>query len=170
VIQAINLALYPHMCAARSEWSKFRQRYFKSLKAVASIVIPLVILQSSLAPIYVPIVFGQKWTPAVPILMIICISAIPRAFSTVASFLLMAVDKPHISMYWNAAFTAIFAIALFVGIHWNVTGSTDDYGYIVGVAIAVLAVHVIFVPIFVIWTTRFVFGKDKDKVALKPGG
>lgn len=168
VIQTINLAMYPHMCAARAEWTKFRQRYFKSLKAVGVIVIPLVLLQSGLAPIYVPIVFGKQWTVAVPILMIICLSAIPRAFSTVSSFLLMAIDKPHISMYWNLAYTLIFGIGLLIGIRWNVTGGSDDYGYILGVAISVLISNFLFVPVFVFWTTRSVFGKGKT--ALKLGG
>ncbi|MHC5831979.1 MAG: oligosaccharide flippase family protein, partial [Nostoc sp.] len=68
VINAFTSALFPHLCAARGDLKELKERYFSSLKFTAIIVVPLILLQSSLAPFYVPIVFGQKWVTAVPIL------------------------------------------------------------------------------------------------------
>ncbi len=50
-INAIDSALYPHLSGARSDPDKFRHTYLGSLKTIAWIIIPLVTLQSSLAPI-----------------------------------------------------------------------------------------------------------------------
>lgn len=152
VINALNGAIYPHLCAARSDWFQFKQRYWSSVKAVCFIIIPLVLLQSSLAPFYVPVVFGQKWVVAIPILVLICLSAIPRAFADTASQLLVAIGKPDLDLRWNVVFTFVFAMSLLVGAHWQS----------MGVARAVLLIHIICMPLFALWATRYVFTRSKN--------
>jgi O-antigen/teichoic acid export membrane protein len=146
VINALTWSLYPHLCAARENLQQFKERYFSSLKTVTLIVLPLVFLQSSLAPFYVPIIFGQKWVTAIPILILICLSAVPRPFGDAASMLLNSVDKSHINLYWNLIFTVIFAISLLFAVKWG----------ILWVAAAVLITHVIAIPIFTVWASRYV--------------
>ena len=147
IITSIKSAVLPHLCDARSNFAKFRQSYYQSLKTVAIVIIPLVLTQSILAPFYVPIIFGEKWIGAVPILILICLSAIPRPFADSASQLLIAVDKPELDLVWNVIFTSLFATALFIGVHWQS----------IGVAIAVFLSHILLLPIFTICASRYVF-------------
>jgi PST family polysaccharide transporter len=147
IVKGVNSALLPHLCESRSNWTMFKENYFSSIKTIALIIIPFVALQASLAPIYVPIVFGQKWIPAVPILILICLSAIPRPFGEAALQLLIAFGRADLGLRWNVFFTTIFIGCLLVGVHWQVFG----------VAMAVLLIHVVAIPIFVVLATRFVF-------------
>jgi PST family polysaccharide transporter len=155
IIKSINSALLPHLCEARSDWTQFKQRYFSSIKTISSLIIPLVLLQSSLAPFYVPIVFGEKWTTAIPILILICLSAIPRPFADAASQLLLSVGKPHLDLRWNFIFTSVFIASLLIAVNWQSFG----------VALAVLLTHLILLPLFSIWATRHVFTKVKLKTS-----
>jgi PST family polysaccharide transporter len=95
----------------------------------------------------VPIVFGEKWIPAIPILILICLSAIPRPFADSASQLLLAIDKPEIDLLWNVLFTALFAVGLLIGVHWQS----------LGVATAVVTTHWVCLPLFTIRVSRYVF-------------
>lgn len=147
IITSIKSALLPHLCDARSDLVQFKERYFSSLKTIALIITPLVLLQSSLAPFYVPIVFGAKWIPAIPVLVLICLSAIPRPFADSASQLLLAVDKPEVDLIWNIIFTILFTLGLLIGVHWQS----------VGVAATVLLIHAVSLPLFSIWATKYVF-------------
>lgn len=147
VITSIKSALLPHLCNARSDLIQFKKRYFSSLKTIAITILPLVALQSSLAPFYVPLVFGEKWIPAIPVLILICLSAIPRPFADSASQLLLAVDKPQIDLVWNVIFTVLFTVGLLIGVYWQS----------VGVAASVLLIHLVSLPLFTIWTTKYVF-------------
>jgi O-antigen/teichoic acid export membrane protein len=147
IINAFTSALYPHLCSVRGDNEQMKKQFFRSLKTIALIVIPLVILQTSLAPIYVPIVFGQKWVEGIPILIIICLSAIPIALSRATSQLLQAVDKTHLDFYWNLIFTGLFAAALFIAIPRG----------IFTVACAVLISQLVAIPIFTIWVLRYIF-------------
>jgi O-antigen/teichoic acid export membrane protein len=149
IINAVNSAILPHLCAVRSEINEFKKTYLHSLKIIALIIFPFVLLQSTLAPFYVPIVFGQNRVNAIPIIIIVCLSAIPRPFADAASQLLVTVGKPNIDLRWNLIFTLIFGVALLVGAKFS----------IIGVAIAVLWAHVTCLPLFSLWVTRYVFGK-----------
>jgi PST family polysaccharide transporter len=149
VVYAFTSALFPHLCEVREDRIKLKKQYYNSLKSIALILVPLVLLQSGLAPFYVPIIFGEKWISAVPILIMICLSVIPRAFSWTASMLLNSVNQTHLTLYLDVIFTIIFAASILIavqrGIYW--------------VAAAVLLSHAIILPIFSIWASRQVFNK-----------
>lgn len=150
VINAFVSSLYPYLCATRENLTQLQKKYTESLRTIALIVVPLVLLQSSLATFYVPIIFGEKWVAAVPILVMVCLSAIPRPFGEAASLLLIALDQGHITVYWNLIFTVIFAAALLItvksGVFW--------------VAATVLIIHLLILPIFTIWASKYAFNKN----------
>jgi O-antigen/teichoic acid export membrane protein len=100
----------------------------------------------------VPIIFGQKWVSAIPILILICLSALPLTLSRATSQLLQAVDKTHIDFYWNVIFTVIFAISLLLAVQRE----------ILDVAVAVLITQAVAIPIFTIWAIRYVFPKNSE--------
>lgn len=143
-------ALFPHLCAARGDFKQFKERYFSSIKTIAIVLVPLILLQSILAPFYVPIIFGTKWVAAVPILIMICLSALPRPFSWAASLLLDAVDKTHISLKLDIVFTIIFAISLLFAVKFG----------IFWVAAAVLISNLLVLPIYTVWITRYVLNEN----------
>lgn len=157
VMSAFTSALFPHLCAVRGNLSDLKNRYFSSLKSTALFVVPLILLQSSLAPFYVPIIFGQKWVTAVPILVLICLSALPLPLYNATSLLLNAVGKTHINLYWNLIYTVFFAITLLVAVRWGV----------LWVAATVLICQVVAQPLFSIWAIKYVFNLKSPFLLVK---
>ena len=147
VVNSLMSALFPHLCGARGDRQQLKQRYFKSLKTITLAVVPIVILQSALSPIYVPIVFGEKWVSAIPILILICLSVIPMTFKHAASLLLNSVDKTHISLYFDLIYTAVFALAILISVQQG----------IFAVAITVLTINLLFSLVFGIYASRTAF-------------
>lgn len=144
VVNTFMSALFPFLCAARKNNETLKRDYFHSLKTLALVIIPIVTLQSLLSPWYVPIIFGEKWLDAVPILIIICLSVIPYTFKQASTWLLNAIDKSHIALYIDLVFTVAFGIILLGivdrGIFW--------------VAIAVLLSRSLVSLGFSLWTTK----------------
>lgn len=149
LINATTLSIFPYICEARNNVKQLKKRYFSSLKSIALLIIPLITLQSALAPFYVPVIYGEKWVGAVPILVIVCLSAFPRPFADAASMLLQAIDKTTINLYWNLIFTVFLAICLLIAVNWG----------IYWVAISVLISHAICLPLFTIWASKYAFNK-----------
>jgi PST family polysaccharide transporter len=148
VIGSLTLAWYPHFCQVRTDLNQLKQRYFGSFKTILTIVVPIVLLQTSLAPLYVPIVFGPQWTSAIPILILICFSAIPIALSRANSQLLQTLDQIVIDLRWNVIFTVFFAVCIYFAVSGGITW----------VGITVLLTQAICVPLFTIWVIHYVFG------------
>ena len=149
IVNSLMSALFPHLCDTRGDRQKLRTRYYKSLKTICLTVIPIVILQSSLSPIYVPIIFGKKWVSAIPVLILICLSVIPMTFKHASSLLLNAVDKSHISLYFDLIYTVGFAIAILISAQWG----------ILAVASTVLVINIVFSAVFSIFASKKAFFK-----------
>jgi O-antigen/teichoic acid export membrane protein len=147
IVSMFSTTLLPYFCEVRADRQRLKQRYLHGLKMIACVAFPLVIIQSLLAPFYVPIIFGQKWVAAVPILIIVCLSGIPRPFASASEQLLLSLDRGPTSLKWNLIFTAILTVALCIAVQWNTYS----------VAIAVLVTHVIALPLFTLWVARSSF-------------
>ena len=147
VINAFTWSLFPHLCEAREDRQEMQKRYLNGLKTSAFLFVPLIALQSGLAPFYVPIVYGEKWISAIPILILICLSALPRPFAESASVLLQATDRTRENLHWNLLFTIAFLIALFPAAKTS----------ILGVAVTVLVTHLVALPLFTAWASRRTF-------------
>jgi O-antigen/teichoic acid export membrane protein len=141
--------LYPYMCAVKSDYLQLKHRYFSSLKKISIVLVPLICLQASLAPIYVPIVFGEKWVPAIPVLILICLSIIPRIYSWAASLLLNAINKTRISLYISVSSTAIFVASILVVVQSGITR----------VALAIFLNSLIVSGASTFWINRFALRK-----------
>ncbi len=145
-INAMNASLYPYLCQFRANWVELKQRYFESFKTITLIIIPVVFIQSSLAPIYVPLIFGKKWIVAIPVLILICLSALSRPYADAAAKVLLVLDKSDLNLVVNFLFTGVFVSGLIIGAHWG----------IIGIAASVLVTHAVFQSLFTIWTARYI--------------
>jgi PST family polysaccharide transporter len=150
VINAFSAAMLPHLCSAGNAPGRLKGRFKASLGALALVVGSLVLLQTFLAPVYVPMVFGQRWVDlgAVPILILICLSAIPRALGDAVSQLLHATAHPGLDFKLNLVFTISFVGAVFVAVPHGLEA----------VAGTVLGVMLLAVPLIAVLAWRRVFG------------
>lgn len=120
LINAFSVAVYPHLCQVRSDRALLTARFHATIRTLSRIVVPLVLLQALLAPFYVPLVFGHKWAQAVPVLMLICLSALARPFASTCSQLLRAMGRPDIELRWQAALTIILVAALAIAAQFSI--------------------------------------------------
>ena len=149
IVNSLMSALFPHLCDSNSDRQKLQVRYYKSLKTITLTVIPIVLLQSMLSPLYVPIIFGDKWIGAIPILILICLSVIPMTFKHASALLLNAIDKSHISLYFDLIYTLVFALGIIISVQWGV----------LAVAITVLGINLLFSSAISFYANKIAFKK-----------
>ncbi|MDJ0842742.1 lipopolysaccharide biosynthesis protein [Crocosphaera sp.] len=152
VISIFTSALFPYLCQVRTDLIQLKKRYFSSLKKAFLVIIPFIALQSGLAPFYVPIIFGEKWTSAIPILILVCLSVIPYSLFIFTSELINTIGKPHLTLYWNIGYTSLFVIALLIAVQ----------GGVFWVAVAVLTTQLLISPPFSLWSNHLVFKSLKN--------
>jgi PST family polysaccharide transporter len=156
VVHAMVMPLFPRFCESRQSPKRLQTQYLSSLKLMTLVLGGVIFVQCSLAPFYVPIIFGEKWKPAIPILMIICLSVLPRAYGWAAGALLNAQDKTHLTLISDVIFTLAFALALFIAVFYG----------IFWVAIAVCLTHFLLLIPFTAWVNHYVFSRRSETSSL----
>lgn len=121
LINAAGIAVYPHLCEVRQDRAALLKRTAKTMKTLGLILVPVVLLQAVLAPIYVPVIFGPQWEAAIPALALICLSALVRPFASVASQLLKAINQPGLELQWQLATTLSLGLALLIACQFDIT-------------------------------------------------
>jgi teichuronic acid exporter len=161
VLWSIASTWYPEFCEVRSDLTLLRQKCIKTFKTIGMIIVPMVILQVSLAWFYIPILAkGDKWNAAIPIVMIICLSAIPLAIARSTSHLLRALDQIRLDLIWNTIFVGIFSVSILAAVlvSKRFFGPTDTQSVLISVAVTVLVTQALMMPAFTWFVDRKIFG------------
>ena len=154
LINAINSALYPNLCAVKDNARELKALFIRNLKLIAIIAVPLISLQAGLASIYVPIVFGDQWLNTVPVLTLLCLSALPRPLAESASALTLATGRINLDFKWNILFTTIFIISISIAASIGLTA----------VAGTILLIYAVSHPIYLAYVWQRVFGKTAESI------
>lgn len=84
LVGAFGTVSFPMLCAAPAG-----HRRYAALRTIVlvgtGLFVPLVALQALLAPIYVPIVFGQRWAFAAPLIAILCLAGLVQLASVLTA-------------------------------------------------------------------------------------
>jgi lipopolysaccharide exporter len=100
--KAFSTVLFPHLSQSSDPKAAMRQSIFIGLALIA----PIVLLQSSLASIYVPILLGEGWEEVAPLVSILCLIAIPTTLWATAAGWLRVNGKPQIEFWMTTALSA----------------------------------------------------------------
>jgi len=159
LISAYNTAVVPHLCQAEKVVKAATEKFKEALKHFSVLIVPIIMVQLMLAPWYVPIVFGPQWVHAIPILMILCAAAILRGYSEVITAVLRVLNLTGFDLKLNAIFSLTYLLAVIASVQLN----------IMAVATAVLAVHVVIVPLIGFYVYR-ALKASRDTTTLEPVG
>ncbi len=138
---AFSTAFYPHLCLLKNEKNRFSREFKKGLLLALGLAILIFGSQALLASWYVPLIFGEKWQHAIPVLTILILSGIFRPAADACAQMLRAINKPYIDFKWNLFFTLCISLSIYISVLFN---------DIEIVAYAILAAHTLLIPIYLI--------------------
>ncbi|MCP1199068.1 oligosaccharide flippase family protein [Notoacmeibacter sp. MSK16QG-6] len=124
---AFATVLFPHLCRSEQRRAVLRD----ALTLAMAVLFPVICLQALAAPIYVPIVFGDKWAGVAPLVSILCFAALPAIVWSATAQWLRAANRPDIELLGSAFIAAFTAAAIVLAapyglttVVWSVLAST----------------------------------------------
>lgn len=139
---AISNALLPHLCESADQRHVLRARYQRGLKLTLLLIGGLMVLQTSLANIYVPVVFGQDWVDrgSVELIVLLCLVALPKSLIDVSSQYLRAENVPATDLKLQTAFSVMlmlaFGLAVMFGLKAVAIATVVSYYFFAGLMIS----------------------------------
>ncbi|WP_199610867.1 lipopolysaccharide biosynthesis protein [Flocculibacter collagenilyticus] len=137
LIAPVNRATYPGYAKTGGDVNALQQLYLDVLSSISILAFPISIGLFCLANFAVPVLLGDKWTPAIIIVEIIALASLPNSLTTNNAYVYTALGKPKITTYLFMVRLAILVPALIY--------SVEHYG-IEGAAYSILAVSLFMYP------------------------
>ncbi len=146
IAQSFGTALYSHLCQHTQlceQQVSLLDKYRSSITIIMAVTIPIILLQASLAPLYVPWVYGKAWLDAgaIPIFILLCVSGLVRPLGEAASQLLLSIGLSRLNLYCNLGLIGLLSLSVSSASHWGLEA----------VSAAVLIVYSLTMPSFALF-------------------
>jgi O-antigen/teichoic acid export membrane protein len=119
--------LSPAFCRMQDEPERIAAAWARVTRLMAAVTVPALAGLVVVAPEFVPVVLGDKWLEAVPIVQILAWVGIVQALQTLNNDILMARDRTRTIFRFTVVLTSAHLIAFIVGLHWGVIGVAVAY-------------------------------------------
>lgn len=120
VTTALTAALFPHLAEVAQDRAALLARFDATLKTTVAALCGLIAVQTAAVFVYVPVLFGERWAFATPLVALLCLSSVTRPLYDAACQLLRACGDTRLELLWSSLFTAVllgvFGLALFHGL------------------------------------------------------
>lgn len=157
---AAGAYFFPVYSAAQDQPQTLAGHYLHSIRLLVFFLFPATTLYILVAPTLIPLVFGDKWTQAIPISQIFAGVVFAQVLMSPAGELMKARNKPRWLIYWTLALFMCQAAAMIAGSPLGLKG----------VVAAIVVVNFLFVGVVVRITFRLIpVGLSDLLRAVRPG-
>lgn len=119
---ALGQVALPYLAKGSAHESDSRRRFWAVVKGMCLVIAPLILVQAAMAPIYVPLFFGERWRPAIPVLIVMCLGALARPIAIATTQMLRATGAVGMEFKISQWSAVVFFGALFAGLPFGVMG------------------------------------------------
>ena len=112
ISQVYISALFPYLCKLERKGQLLIQQ--KKVFVISLGIGLLFVIQALLAPIYVPILFDEKWSSAIPIITILCLVALPNLIIDIVCCMQRVTEQYHRETITRLVCLFISLVTLFI--------------------------------------------------------
>jgi O-antigen/teichoic acid export membrane protein len=92
----------PVLAKVQDEPARLKRGFLTLIEIVATINLPLVAGMAAVAPLLVPLMFGARWLPIIPIMQILAVVGCCKAIGNPTGGLILAKGRADLSFRWSA--------------------------------------------------------------------
>lgn len=118
----ITSVTFPAFSIIQDDNDMLRYAYLKVIKYISLVTFPMLSGLIVVAPDFIPIVFGEKWTPMIIPLQILCVAGALWSIGTTVGSVLMSKGRADIQFKWNVFTAIVLPIAILIGIRYGIVG------------------------------------------------
>lgn len=137
-ISLADNVMLPALSRMQNDETRLAQTFISMIVAAAMLWVPFVAGLGLITPHLVPLFFSHKWDPAVPVIMIVCITAVTQVLSRTTSQALLAIGRPTVNALLNLIQFAIMLVLFSIGVRFGIEGAAWAY---TGMSAAIVPFH-----------------------------
>lgn len=106
----------PILATVQDDLARLRRGFLSLIGLTSMVNMPLIIGFAAIAPIFLPMVFGPQWAPAVTLAQILAVVGVVRATGNPTGALIVARGRPDLGLRWSVISTAVQLPVLYVAV------------------------------------------------------
>jgi O-antigen/teichoic acid export membrane protein len=119
---AIGKYLFPRFSRLQNRLEDVKKVYLDYTKFISCIVFPVIPMAMFFSSALLPGLLGEKWRPAVPIIMILSVVTAAQSLMSPLGQLMKALNRPSWLLWWSMALFALTAASLWAGSYYGLVG------------------------------------------------
>lgn len=128
LIAPINRAVFPGYARKSTDVTDLRQGYLNVISVIAAFGMPAAFGIAATSQWFVPLLLGDQWLEAAPLISILAFYGILAAMITNAHYVYLALGKPHVAAYLGIGqISLLLSMLAFLVIGYGATGAAYAY-------------------------------------------
>jgi O-antigen/teichoic acid export membrane protein len=123
----IQQVMFPAFSRIQDQPARIADLWIRATRIVGAISIPALVGLVIVAPDFVPVVFGNRWDAAVPLIQVLAWVGLLQSLQTLNTEILQARDRTATIFRFSIGFFIAHLTAFIVGLQWGVEGVAVAY-------------------------------------------
>ena len=119
--------LYPALSRMQDDPQRVAAVWLRVTRLVAAVSVPALLGMAVVAPDFVPVVLGDRWRAAVPVIQILTWVGILQSLASLNSQILPALDRATTLLKYTIVSFLFSLVGFAVGLHWGIIGVATGY-------------------------------------------
>ncbi len=120
--------LYPAFSRMQEDMERLRVAFLRVVRLVAVVNMPVLLGFAVLADLFVPVVLGEQWRDAVPVIQILAAVGLVQSLQALNGSILQARDRTDWLLRYSIIFTIVTVGAFAAGLPFGITGVAAALG------------------------------------------
>ena len=133
VNKVVATVMFPSYSSIQDDLPRLSKAYLMGLKLLSTITVPASMGLFMLADRIVPVLFGERWIPMVPILQVLTFMSLVKPISSTTAAVFNAVGRPAYNMHAGILVGAVMVVAILLLLPFGT----------VGIAASVVVSHIV---------------------------
>jgi O-antigen/teichoic acid export membrane protein len=127
VSMPIQQVLFSAFSRLQSEPKRLAAAWARGNQVITAVNVPAFLGMVVVAPDFVPVVLGDRWRPAVPVLQFLSLAGVGSTLQTLNWSTVQAIGKPGVMLRFRLFSTPVTLLAFAIGLHWGVVGVAASF-------------------------------------------
>ncbi len=127
ITAVFSRVMFPYYSKLQNDFVNFRKMYIDFVNNIAFISFPLMLWIIAVGDILIVALFGEKWSPIIPLVMVLAPIGMVQSIYTPAGTIFQATGRTDIWFKWGIFTGIIFISSFVIGLKWGVLGVAIGY-------------------------------------------
>jgi PST family polysaccharide transporter len=127
ITNVLSTVLFPGFSRIQDDDVQIRQKYLRACGGISLITFPLLAGLWAIAPLFVLVVFGSKWAPVIPLIMILIPVGIIQSIANTVGIIYLAKGRTDWLFIWEVIAGTCITLSFICGLHWGIIGVASAF-------------------------------------------